>query len=145
MTALAAAVVKRRGEELGLTQKELAERAGVSRYTVQAIERAEGRHLLPETRAKLEDALELERDSISDVLHGRGPLRARGSVSIETVEQPFDVNTASYEQLGQHSEWLSSTSGDSTLGPRWMAAVLEKRFKVKNSPNEDDEGNRHAM
>ncbi|MEV8610186.1 hypothetical protein AB0383_20055 [Amycolatopsis sp. NPDC051373] len=112
---------------------------------VQAIEGMEERQLRPGTKKKLEDGMQLEPGSIDDVLHDRGPFREQGSVDVATVEQPFDPMTASNEELGRHADFLSKSSGDPTLGPRWMVGVMQKRLNVEESHDDSAEADRHVM
>ena len=55
----------------GLTQAQLAERAGVSEFTVIRLERGQGKRPYPSTRQKLADALGVEIAAV-DELRGNG-------------------------------------------------------------------------
>ena len=73
----------------GLTQAQLAERAGVSEFTVIRLERGQGKRPYPSTRRKLADALGVEIAAV-DELRGNGAGAAPGLPRVADRRTAYD-------------------------------------------------------
>jgi DNA-binding XRE family transcriptional regulator len=128
---LSEAVMRQRGR---MTQEELADKAGVSVDTVQAIELGRRTTFRAATKNALETALGWKRGSIDAILAGGNPtvddtVPAAPRVVVPTV----DPMTANHVELGRVADWISTTAHDTSLGERWMARVLGRRAAVRES------------
>ena len=131
--ALRDACITRR-THLRLTQRELADRAGVSVDTIQAIERGSHATHRPGTKTALEDALDWTTGSIDALLAGgHETLADIVQTTHRSVIPDIDTATAPHADLAQVADWISDTAGDRALGDRWMVQVLQRRASDASS------------
>ena len=95
--------LRRLREAAGFTQEELAERAGLSRDAVSALERGHRRHPHPQTVRALADALALS-DLEYGELRASAPKRSAGRTSEEPAARPSRLPTPLTRLVGRHRE-----------------------------------------
>jgi predicted ATPase/transcriptional regulator with XRE-family HTH domain len=95
--------LRRLREAAGFTQEELAERAGLSRDAVSALERGHRRHPHPQTVRALADALALS-DLEYGELRASAPKRSAGRTSEEPAARPSRLPTPLTGLVGRHRE-----------------------------------------
>lgn len=120
--ALSTAFIRQRGAR---TQQEIADAAGVSRDTVQAVEVGRRSNFRPSVRRALEAAVGWAEGGFEVAEAGGEPELLPEPVG--GVERGFDPITASQDALGKHAQWISDTSGDPTLGDQWLDRIVERR------------------
>lgn len=145
IASLADAVMAQRGR-LGLTQEELAAKAGISVDTVQAIEHGHRTTFRTRTKAALEGALGWAPGSIDAIAAGGTPTIDTREPARPTIPGmlTIDPDTASHVDLGRVADWISATSRDPALGERWMRRILDRRaLKARKAASTTGETQAH--
>ncbi len=95
--------LRRLREAAGLTQEELADRSGLSRDAVSALERGRRRHPQPQTIRALATALGLSDDDVR-MLRASTPLRPGGGPTSPVAEPPSTLPTPLTRLVGRQRE-----------------------------------------
>ena len=121
----------RRRTQLDMSQEELAERAGVARDTVQALELGRRTNFRSKTKRKLDKALQwVQGEGIEALEAGREP-REDGVVNDDPeTAAVVELFTASFARLGEMADDLGQAAKNPTVGTQWMTDVLELRERA---------------
>lgn len=124
------AIVRRR-LQLDMSQEELADRAGIARDTVQALELGKRTNFRSKTKRKLDTALKwVQGEGIEALEAGREPREAQSVNDDPETAAVVELFTASFARLGQLADERGRAASDPTVGTQWMTDVLELRERA---------------
>ena len=142
------AVVRRR-TQLNMSQDDLADRAGVARDTIQALELGKRTSFRPRTKRKIDKALRwVEGQGVEHLDVGLEPVEEPDAASVTDplVAAVVEMFTASISRLGKIADDYGRSVGNPAQGARWMTDVLELRdraFELASQQSSKD-GQRYA-
>jgi predicted ATPase/DNA-binding XRE family transcriptional regulator len=136
-------------KEAGLSQQELALRAGLSLNAVSALERGARKHPYPHTVRSLADALGLSeenRASLMAAVHGRGPGRGKRAAALAsptnvlegTLPNPPTPLVGREKELGQIGDLLRDGSGVRLLTLTGIGGVGKTRLAMAAAHEAED-------
>jgi transcriptional regulator with XRE-family HTH domain len=124
------AIVRRR-LQLDMSQEELAERAGVARDTVQALELGKRTNFRSKTKRKLDKALQwVPGEGIEALEAGREAREEQPANDDPETASVVELFTASFARLGELADQHGRAAKDPTVGTQWMTDVLELRERA---------------
>jgi transcriptional regulator with XRE-family HTH domain len=127
-----------------MSQEDLAERAGVARDTIQALELGRRTSFRTRTKRKLDKALKwIEGEGIEALEAGQEPAEDGSQAADDPLTAAVvELFTASIARLGQLADDYGRSVGDPNKGARWVADVLDLRDRAFELARQQSSENR---
>lgn len=140
---LAREVRSRRTNDLELSQRELAKKAGLSFSTIQAIEAGQPRKMHEQTARALERGLDWEPESVHDTLRGgrprpvlRSPLTDTQAIAAAIEDLPDEVRQEVFARIDRIPDVRAMRGAVGALEE--MAAIQELVRRARRRLNDDN-------